>query len=483
MSNHELYLIIHQITLETLKKDLQMKLVVIGGGGVRSIYLSRSIIHCATKTGIDHIVFMDNDAEKLSIFGKMAQQIAKDINPQVKFELTTDPVYALKDANIIITTIRVGNDAARIHDEKIALNLGLLGQETTGAGGFAFALRSVPALIEYCYLVKKHAKSDAVIFNFTNPSGIITQALRDAGFNNVFGVCDEPSHFAIEVQRVLGVTPEQFSMRCYGLNHLSWFDQICVDNQDITQRLIGDEQFLQQTHMRYFDKKLIQLNGNVFMNEYLYFFFYREKAIASIIESKTCRSEYIYQLNQTMIAKLKDIDIESDMSKAFEIYMQNYRFREFSYFSLEVKAKRELPTIPSYQQFLAEHDDGGYAGVVMDYILIKASGKPGKMVLSVPNDGAISGLAASDVVEISCIIDHHGVTPQAVGEIPPLQLNLMRMLKFYEKYTVQAIAEKSRDKAIMALVCHPLISSFSLAEQLVDQYLSIHEPYVGVWQV
>jgi 6-phospho-beta-glucosidase len=169
------------------------------------------------------------------------------------------------------------------------------------------------------------------------------------------------------------------------------------------------------------------------------------------------------------------------MSNAFEVYMRHYSLREFSYFSLEAKARRELPPLPSYQQFLAERDDGGYAGVVMDYILIKASGKPGKMVLSVPNEGAITGLADSDVVEISCIIDKNGVTPQHIGEIPPLQLNLMQMLKFYEKYTTQAIAEKNRDKAILALVCHPLVSSFSLAEQLVDQYLAIHKPYVGAW--
>ena len=124
-----------------------MKITVLGGGGVRSPFLAKSLISNAERVGLTEIVFMDSNEEKLNIYGKIAEKIAEKINPGIKFWLTSDPVAALKDANFIITTIRVGEDKARVLDERIALNNGILGQETTGSGCFAMSLRSIPKIL------------------------------------------------------------------------------------------------------------------------------------------------------------------------------------------------------------------------------------------------------------------------------------------------------------------------------------------------
>ena len=181
-----------------------MKLAVLGGGGVRSPFLAKSIALGAADTGITETVFMDIDEEKLYIYGKIAKRISEMINPDLKFSLTTDAKEALKDADFVITTIRAEGDKGRVFDERTALNLGVLGQETTGAGGFAMALRSIHTLIDYCEQAKAYAKPGAPIFNFTNPSGLVTQALRTMGYGNVYGVCDAPSGFLRQLREMTG---------------------------------------------------------------------------------------------------------------------------------------------------------------------------------------------------------------------------------------------------------------------------------------
>ena len=159
-----------------------MKLAVIGGGGVRSMFLAKSIAQKAAALNIQELVFMDNNEKKLNIYGKMAKVVAQKINPDLRFVLTVSSEDAIRGADYVITTIRVGEDDMRVKDERIALGMGVLGQETTGAAGLSFAMRSVDALADYCELVKQYAKPGCKVFNFTNPAGVVSQTLRDMGF-------------------------------------------------------------------------------------------------------------------------------------------------------------------------------------------------------------------------------------------------------------------------------------------------------------
>lgn len=459
-----------------------MKLVVLGGGGVRSPFLAKSIVSNADIGSITEVVFMDIDKEKLRIFGGLAKIISNRIDPNIKFSYTTDAVEALTDADFVITTLRVGGDACRTHDERVALDLGVLGQETTGAGGFGMAMRSISVLLEYCRIIKEVAKDNVLVFNFTNPSGLVTQALRDAGYNNVFGICDAPSEFIKQLARSVGSSEEDFSIKCYGLNHLSWFKEAKVNGIDVTDRLLNDEEIYNSTDMRSFDRELVGLVGDALMNEYLQYYYYREQKIDKIKSSKQTRGELILEVNEKMYEKLKDIDVEKDYDKAFDIYLEHYMIRENSYGMIETGKERiDLMKKQTIDEFIAEPDAGGYAGVALNFIKAYVSGKPCEMVLSIPNDGAIKELDDTDVVEISCIIEKGKVTPVPVDGISDMQLNLMRTMKFYERTAVSAIVNRSREQAIKALTINPLVNSYSIAKQIVDKYIDKYEVYTGKW--
>ena len=457
-----------------------MKLAVLGGGGVRSPFLAKSIALGAKETGITETVFMDIDEEKLYIYGKIAKVIANKINPDLAFYLTTDDEEALKDADFIITTIRAEGDSGRVFDERTALNEGVLGQETTGAGGFAMALRSIHTLIDYCEKANKLSKPDAPIFNFTNPSGLVTQALRTMGYNNVYGVCDAPSGFLRQVRDMMG--DRNITMECFGLNHLSWFKDFKLNGENITKKVLTHPELYTKTEMRLFDKGILPLSDNLIPNEYLYFFHYRDRAVNSVLSSSKTRGETILEINEHMLREMRTIDIDNDFEKAFYCFMSHYAMRENSYFSIESgKMREEKFPVPTVEEYIAQPENGSYAAVALDYIKAKNTGKAVDMVLSVPNEGALPFLNSEDVCEITCTVDSSGVHPHRIKHIPEMQKNLICAVKHYENLTVQAIMKKSRSKAVKALTVHPLVCSYPIAQKLVDKYSERYEKYIGKW--
>jgi 6-phospho-beta-glucosidase len=458
---------------------IMMKLTVIGGGGVRAVFLAKAIVSKAKGLNIDEVVLMDNNAEKLRIYGNLAKGAAKSIDPSINFKITTDPIKALMDADIIITAIRVGEDQGRIFDERIALNHGVTGQETTGAGGFAMALRSIPAILEYCKLAKKYAKPDALFFNFTNPSGLVTQALRSEGFNNVYGICDFASAFIKEIGAVIGESPKDISVECLGLNHLSYFRSVKVRGEEKINELISNPLLYEKTEERLFNPELVK-NLGMLLNGYLYFYYFREEAIKNINLSEKTRGETIKEINDAMFEELSQVDIENDFDNALSIYFKYITMREKSYMAIE--SHQEDEEKKNLNLTLSQLDDEGYAGVALRFVQAKVLNQPVEMILSVPNQGSINGLEAEDVIEVTCRIDKNGATPIKIGDIPEVQMSLIRQIKLYERLTVKAIKEKDRNIAKLALTVHPLVNSYSIASKLVDEYLEAHKTYVGEWR-
>lgn len=454
-----------------------MKLSVIGGGGVRSMFLAKSIAQKAEQLGISRLVFMDNDTEKLNIYGKMAKKVSELLCPDLEFIHTTNAEEAITDADYIITTIRVGGDEMRVRDERIALNLGLLGQETTGAAGLSFAMRSVSKLAEYCELVKKYAKPNCKVFNFTNPAGVVSQTLRDMGYDFTYGICDAPSGMLRTFEKLYGAEEGSAKGEVYGLNHLSYFSSIKINGKEIMDELIENDRAYEETDMRYFEKKLLKERGCV-LNEYLYYFYYREKAIENIIKADKTRGEQICAINRQMTKALKKIDIDKDFDKALEIFEYWYGLRENNYMASETGVKRAQP----WHFDIYQKDSGGYAGVALNFIEIINSKKEGSMILCVPNGNAINGLKESDVVEVTCDITKDGAKPHHFGDVDEENLELIRRVKIYERLASQAIREKSKQKAVEALTLHPLVNSYSLACQLIDKYLELNKEYTGEWK-
>lgn len=457
-----------------------MKLAVLGGGGVRSPFLAKSLACGAAAADITEVVFMDIDQNKLSKYGKIAQKISQMIAPSLSFTLTTDAEEALTGADYVITTIRAEGDDGRVFDERTALDLGLLGQETTGAGGFAMALRSIHVLADYCALMRRVSSPNVLVFNFTNPSGLVTQALRTMGYSNVYGICDAPSGFIRQLREMTG-RPDM-TAECFGLNHLSWFYDFKDGGEDISDLVLKHPNLYKDTEMRLFSPELIRMCSDMLPNEYLYFYYYREKAVQSILQSNMTRGETIRDINLKMDAALDLIDIDSDFNAAFDCYMRHYAMREDSYFAIESGQKREKKwSVFHAADYIKQPEKDSYAAVALTFIRALATGKPVEMVLSVPNEGALPCLAPEDVAELSCTVDAGGVHPHRFTSIPPMHATLIQAVKLYENLTVRAILEKDRLLAVQALTVHPLVGSYSLAEQLVDAYTKRYGAYIGAW--
>ena len=440
------------------------------------MFLAKSIAQRAEELNIDELVFMDNDAEKLNIYGKMAQKVASLICGGLKFRLTTDAVDAIRDADYIITTIRVGGDEMRVRDERAALDLGLLGQETTGAAGFSFAMRSVSALAEYCELIKEYAKPGCRVFNFTNPAGVVSQTLRDMGYDFTYGICDAPSGMLRSFEKLYGASEGSAKGEIYGLNHLSYFQSITIGGREVLHELIENDRAYAETDLRYFEKSLLRERGAI-LNEYLYYFYYREKAVANILAAPETRGEQICEINKKMTAELEQIDIENDFDRAFQVFEHWYGVRENNYMAAESGVKRKNP----WRFDIYSPDDGGYAGVALKFMEITGSGGADQMILCVPNRGAIAGLCDNDVVEITCDIVGGEAVPHRFGEVDEQNLELIRRVKIYERLARAAIRTKSRTRAVEALTLHPLVASYSLASTLVDAYLEHNKAYTGDW--
>lgn len=454
-----------------------MKITVIGGGGVRSMFLAKSIAQKAKRLHIDELCFMDNNSEKLRIYGGMARHVASLLCPEMKFVLTDDGIEAVRDADYVITTIRVGEDDMRANDERIALNYGVLGQETTGAAGLSFAMRSVPALAEYCELIKKYSKPQVKVFNFTNPAGVVSQTLRDMGYDFTYGICDAPSGMLRSFALLYGESPDNIVGECYGLNHLSYFKSIKLCGREIMPELIENDKAYKESDMRYFEKALLK-DRKCILNEYLYYFYYREKAVENILKAEKTRGEQIRDINRHMTAELSQADIENDFESCLAIFNKWYGMREGSYMASETGEKRTK----SWSFDIYEEDDGGYAGVALKFIENAQSGTTGTMIMCIPNKGAIDGLEDNDVVEITCDVNSQGCTPHHIGKVDSQNLELIRRVKNYENLASEAIRKRSRSAAVQALTLHPLVNSYSLAVKLVDKYTEHNKEYCGGWK-
>ena len=443
-----------------------MKIGVIGGAGVRTVIFINGLLKRYKKLGIDEVVLYDIDREKLAIIGKLCRHVVAREGKDLTVREVNDAVDAIRGMDYIVTTLRVGGDHSRVVDETVALGNGVIGQETTGVGGFSMAVRTIPVLLEYCELIEKHAP-DAWIFNFTNPSGLVTQALHNAGFHRVIGICDAPSSLKYRMAQKLGVTEEELYVEFFGLNHLSWIKSIQVGGREIMPALIADDDFMSSIQeLEIFDRDVVRATGMI-PNEYLYYYYHRERALANIHKSDMTRGQTIEKVNILMMQELSAMDIDADPEEALQIFLYYMQLRENSYMSIESGSKNR----PMLEKGSLPVPEGmGYAGVMLDCIEGMQSEEGRTLVLSILNEGSIPFLADDDVVEVTCNVSSRGIEPVKQTEIPPMCELYIRLIKRYERLTVEAVREGREDKAVEALMTHPLINSYSLARKLIADY-------------
>ncbi len=452
-----------------------MKIAVIGGAGVRTVIFVNGLLDRYKGLNIDKVVLFDIDQQKLQIIGKLCKHVVKRRNEDLVIEVASDAVEAITEADYIVTTLRVGGDHSRVIDETIALETGVIGQETTGVGGFSMAVRTIPVLVEYCELIKKHAPN-AWVFNFSNPSGLVTQALRSKGYDKIIGICDAPSSTKFRMAKALDVREKDLYVEFFGLNHLSWIKSVKKYGEEILDKLLRDDEFLKSIQeFSMFDPELLR-QIKFLPNEYLYYYYHREKALENILKSGATRGKTIESINIQMMEELKHMNIDKQPEEALQTFLYYMEVRERSYMSIETGSDKQA----EIERGNLQVPDGiGYAGVMLDCIEGLQSEEGRYLVLSVQNQGCIEGLEREDVIEVTCKVSKEGIQPVPIGSVPEYCNVLIHAIKLYEKLTVEAIFTQSKDKAIQALTLHPLINSYSLAKVLVEKY---SQAYGGLFE-
>jgi 6-phospho-beta-glucosidase len=456
-----------------------MKITILGAAGLRTPLLVKAIAARQERLGLDELALMDVDGERLELIADLTTELAglRDLSV-LAVTRTTDSRTALAGADFVITTFRVGGIASRIVDERVPLRHGVLGQETTGPGGFAMAMRTIPVLLDYVKLMRQLCPH-AWLINFANPSGLLAQAATGVGrWERTVGICDAPHQMGRVAAALLGVSPAELFLDYFGLNHLGWVRGALCHGQDTLPHFIGLIRRWGGLPGLPFDPEFIAALGLI-PNEYLYYYYHATEAVQNILRAGQTRGEQIASLNEQLFADLQRLRTAGDqegMEAAYRAYLGR---REGSYMVGETADahspaglnQKVLPQSDGVQQALA---DEGYAGVALNLIEALTGHAPGVMILNVPNCGAIRGMAAEGVVEIPVFVGRDLVRPLAVGAVPDHALGLMQQVKAYEQLTIAAATEGSRAKAIQALTIHPLVRDHTTARIILDEYTAEH---------
>jgi len=451
-----------------------MKLTIIGGAGVRTPTMISDLIRRHREIPIDTLSIHDVSEERIEVIGSIVRHLVRERGEPFRVEFTTDLVQAVSGSDFIYTAIRVGGEQGRAIDERVALSHGVLGQETTGPGGFAMALRTIPVMLEYARVIERHAPN-AWVVNFTNPAGLITEALTKHTKLKMIGICDAPSAMRLDVAKFLQVPADAIHIDYSGLNHLGWVSRVMVNGEDRLPEIVANyERFAQVCpHMTCFSPLLIRQLG-LLPNEYLYYYYYREQAVQHILGSKQTRGEQILRINTDLMSRLQSSLKQGGIEEAIGLYTAAMTERQNSYMSTETGSKPQEKE-PSAQDMF---ENEGYAGLAMSIMSAIHNNRKTNLILNVRNQGIVGFLQDDDVVEVPCLLDGNGPVPLAVGPLPDHAVGLVQTVKLYERYAVRAAVSGSYDDALTALTIHPLVCSHTLAKRILDDYLEQHKPYL-----
>ena len=451
------------------------------GTGVRTPFVLHGLADRAVEVGLDEVVLHDIDADRLRTMTGLGGHLVRSWGASFSVRGEPDARAALAGSRFVFSAIRVGQERARALDEQIALKHGVLGQETTGPAGFAMALRTIPVMLEYARLIEEVAP-EAIVVNFTNPVGIVVQALSDHSSIRVVGVCDGPIDMKRSVAQLLGVPGDEVQVDYAGLNHAGWIHRVLVDGRERMAELLEryEELRAQDESWRLFDAELVRSIGMLPM-EYLYFYYYRDRAIENVLRSHGTRGEQIAAINDRLWPVLRERIDAGDDDGAERAWERAMDMRHATYFARERgEDVREAPDEDDVAvgepvgEAVEMFEGDGYEGLATAVIAAAVRRMKIPLIVNGPNRGAIGRLAEDDVVEVTSLVDEHGATPIAQGTLPDLAYALLEPLKAYERLTVRAAVEGSYRTALEALLIHPLVGSYPLARGILDDYLSAH---------
>ncbi|WP_017413754.1 6-phospho-beta-glucosidase [Clostridium tunisiense] len=429
-----------------------LKIAIIGGGSSYTPEIIEGFIKRSEELPVEeiHLVDIESGENKLNIVGNLARRMIDKAGASIKIVLTFDRKTALKDADFVVTQFRVGGLQARAMDERFPLKYGVLGQETTGPGGFAKALRTIPVILEICKDIEELCP-EAWLINFTNPSGIITETVLKHTKTKCIGLCNVPIHMTMNIAKILEVEPKDIFIDFVGLNHLLWGKKVWYKEQDVTSKII--EGFLDDKSLTM--KNIVDLKWD---GEFL-------RALNMI----PCPYHRYYYMTDTLV-KEEILLVDSGKGTRAEQVQEVERvlFKKYSDPSLDVKPKE-----------LEKRGGAYYSEAAVSLISAIYNNKREVHVVNTRNNGAIDQVPEDSVIEVNCLIDSRGATPLSYKERLPVEISgLIQQVKSYEILAVEAAVKGDINKGLMALVANPLIPSVDTAKSLLKDLLEINKDYL-----
>lgn len=444
-----------------------MKLVLLGGGGFRVPLVHGALLRDTAERRVTEVVLHDTDPARLDVMRHVLSEQARrhasgadgGVAPPA-VSATTDLDTALSGADFVFSAMRVGGLEGRTVDERLALNLGLLGQETTGPGGVGYGLRTVPVALDVARRVQRLAP-DAWVINFTNPAGLVTQAMQSVLGDRVVGICDSPLGLATRAAGALGHDLDDLDIDYAGLNHLGWLTGLRLDGRDLLPDLLTDEAALagiEEGHL--FGTDWLRSLGAL-PNEYLYYFYFTRDAIAQIAGAPQTRGEYLVAQQAAFYSA-----VAGHPGEAWDRWDAVRRERNATY----MQETREADDGESHERSGADVEGGGYEGVALALMAAIARDEPARLILNVRNRGTVACLPDDAVVEVPCRVDASGPVPVEVSPLPGHALGLVQQVKAVDELVIRAAVDQSRSLAVQAFALHPLVDSVTIARELLTAY-------------
>jgi len=415
-----------------------VKVAVVGAGSTYTPELVEGFARRADRFPMDELALLDIDPERLEVVGALAERMLRKVDWSGRLVRTGDRDEALDGADFVIVQLRVGGNKARYLDETIPLRFGCIGQETTGPGGFAKALRTVPVVLELAQETARRGAPGAWFVDFTNPTGLVTQALLDEG-HRALGLCNVAIGFQRELAARFGVEPERVELEHVGLNHLSWERAVRVDGVDRLPEIL--ERLEEWSPEEDFPVALVRALGAI-PSYYLRYYYFTDQALEHERSGAKTRAEEVMEIEAGLLELYRD------------------------------------PALDEKPKLLEERGGAFYSEAAAQLVAALHAGTGDVQVVNLRNGGAIPNLADDDVVEIPARIERDGARPLPLAPLPPEMLGLVQHAKAYERLTIAAAVGGDRTLALKALLTNPVGPDADQAPGLLDALLEANRAHL-----
>lgn len=415
---------------------MSLKIAIIGAGSVYTPEIIEGLAETREKLPVTDITLMDIDPERLEIMMAFLQRYTQHHELPVHIHHTTDLVEAVKNQDFVLTQIRVGGNKARIQDEKIPLKYGVIGQETTGPGGYMKALRTIPAILEVARAIETH-NPEAWLINYANPTGILAEAVRNHTSIKFIALCAGGMRPRTWVDWALGVNYKDVKYDFVGLNHLNFAYNIRVNGRQLTQEEFN---LVAEGHETVNPELVKDLEA--LPSLYCQYYFHRQKKLEELRHSSETRGEYVLGVEKEIYQALAD------------------------------------PNQWDKPEILKKRGGGGYSELALEALSAIYNDEDMWIVANVKNERAIPFLPDDASVETPCLLNKNGITPLVQNRIPEGVYGLISGVKNYESLVVEAAVEGSYQKALLAMTAHPLVGDFDIAKPMLNEMLEANREYI-----